>query len=94
MKQIKENIFCVIRYEVWLSLIEEDKTAEYARLSLINDGYDFVTKVIPVTEARKTIEEYGMKEKVNNRYGRVWEIPGKSFKQAYKGDLKTKLSTS
>ncbi|MDR1340687.1 MAG: hypothetical protein LBK58_11645 [Prevotellaceae bacterium] len=81
---MKENIFCIIKYSVWMLSCE---TTEYAMLQLIRNGLDFSTAVITAKRARETIAEFNMVKKVDNEHGRVWEIPGKSFKQMYRGDL-------
>jgi hypothetical protein len=61
---------------------------EYAKLQLTKDGFDYSSTVISAKEAKAIIAGYGMREKVNNEYGQVWEIPRKSFKRKFKGVIK------
>jgi mevalonate pyrophosphate decarboxylase len=61
------------------------ETTEYAMLTLTQDNTCYSTTVIPSKKARQIISENKMKEKINNRHGRVWELPRKSFKRRFKG---------
>jgi hypothetical protein len=85
----KSECFCIIKYSVWVLSCKE---IEYAMLRLTGGGFYFSTTVISPKKAREIIAEFNMVKKVDNRYGCVWETPGKSFKRRYKGDLQTKLN--
>jgi hypothetical protein len=78
-----DGVFCILKYRVYLC--KAYQTTEYAILELTHDGYDYSTTVIPAKKAKAIISEYGMKEKVNNVYGHVWELPRKSFKRRFMG---------
>jgi hypothetical protein len=72
----------VVRYNVEFGGHE---TTEYALITLMRDRRTVDEFAIPTREARDVIAERDMIEVLNNEYGRVWELPGASFKKKFKG---------
>jgi hypothetical protein len=80
----EENVFCIIKYEVWFRN-GEYRTTKYELLTLTHADWDYFPKEIEAKEARRMISEYNMKEKIHNKYGQVWELPRQSFKRRFRG---------
>jgi hypothetical protein len=78
-------VFCILKYRIWLSPADYE-SVEYERLALSQDGYEYSSTIISAKKAKETIEAYNMREKINNEWGRVWEIPRKSFRRRYRGN--------
>jgi hypothetical protein len=80
------DVFCVLKYKV--SFCEDYETIEYAVLILTRGGKSYITTTLTPQRAKKMIAEHNMQEKVSNKHGHVWELPRKSFKRRFCGEIK------